>query len=231
MELKIEQKINYLNSFFSYFYLNKENFSKNIQLQLKLLSPLLKFEKNLLSSIEREKLIFIQNENINKILNYGKEENEDNSINLKNLDILISIMKKFNMDLKYNKEKLSNKYQLNENEFEKELKNANFDMLLKIFNEKFDILKDNKQKKEILNEVSNDDLDKNKKFVEEKKKEIEEIEKKNEELDLEILNLKKQLNNYKDLPTEIDRMRTLVDIKKEEYKSLMIDKKVKNFNI
>ena len=58
--------------------------------------------------------------------------------------------------------------------------------------------------------------------------EILEIAKKNKELDLIIFDLKKQLSNYKDLPTEINQMKNLVEIKKEEYKALLIDKKVNN---
>ena len=65
-------------------------------------------------------------------------------------------------------------------------------------------------------------------MVVEQKKEIDEIAKKNKDLDLILYDLKKQLNNFKDLPTEVSQMRNLVEIKKEEYKALLIDKKVKN---
>jgi len=233
MENAIEQKIFELNSFFNFFYLNRENFSKNIQLQLNLLKPLLKFDKELLSSIERDKLIFIQSENINEIIR--KQENNDinkmETINIKKLDLLLSIAKKFNLDLKYNKDKIMTSFKSNEIEFEKELKDINFDMLLKTYDEKFGKINE----KGLFNNsninpnfITNEDLIKNKNIIDEHKKEIEEINKKNKELDLVLYDLKKQLSNFKDLPTEVNQMKNLVEIKKEEYKALLIDKNNKN---
>ena len=234
MEQTIEQKIYELNSFFNYFYLNKENFSKNIQLQLNLLKPLLKFDKNLLSSIEREKLIFVQNENINNIIKKNQNENNTKAdlINIKKLDLLLLIAKRINMDLKYNKDKIINSFQSNEIEFEKELKDINYDLLLKAYEEKFGKINERgliNNKSINPNFISNEDLIKNKNMIIEQKKEIEEIGQKNKDLDLILYDLKKQLNNYKDLPTEVNQMRNLVEIKKEEYKALLIDKKVNNF--
>ena len=234
MEEKIAEKINQINSFFNYFYLNKENFSKNIQLQLNLLKPLLKFDKDLLSSIEKDKLIFVQSENINKIINKNIKENSKENIdliNIKKLDLLLSIIKRLNMDLKYNKEKLITSIKSNEIEFEKELKDNNFDLLMKTYDEKFGKITDklNKNNNNIgMSCITNDDINKNKNIILEQKKEINDIVKKNKELDLILYDLKKQLNNYKDLPTEINQMKNLVEIKKEEYKALLIDKKVKN---
>ena len=235
MEPTIEQKIYELNSFFNYFYLNKENFSKNIQLQLNLLKPLLKFDKNLLSSIEKDKLIFVQNENISEIIKSGQQDNSTKKnidmINIKKLDLLLTIAKRFNMDLKYNKDKMLTNFKSNEFEFEKELKDANYDLLLKRYDEKFGKLNERgliNNKGINPNFISSENLIKNKDMVIEQKKEIEEIAKKNKDLDLIIFDLKKQLSNYKDLPTEINQMRNLVEIKKEEYKALLIDKKVNN---
>ena len=233
MEPTIDQKLYELNSFFNYFYLNKENFSKNIQLQLNLLKPLLKFDKNLLSSIEKDKLIFIQNENINNIIKNNHIENntQKDLINIKKLDLLLSISKRINMDLKYNKEKIVNSFKSNEIEFEKELKDINYDLLLKTYEEKFGKLNEKglvNNKSINPNFISNEDLIKNKNMIVEQKKEIDEIGKKNKDLDLILYDLKKQLNNFKDLPTEVNQMRNLVEIKKEEYKALLIDKKVKN---
>ena len=235
MEQKIAQKNYNLNSFFNYFFLNKENFSKNIQLQLDLLKPLLKFDKELLSSIERDKLIFIQSENINKIIKSNLNENYDKSkidlINIKKLDLLLTIIKRFNMDLKYNKDKIITNFKSNEIEFEKELKDNNYDLLLKTYDEKFGKINERgliNNKSINPNFISNEDLNKNKNIIIEKKKELDEIAKKNKDLDLILYDLKKQLNNFKDLPTEVSQMRNLVEIKKEEYKALLIDKKVKN---
>ena len=232
MEQKIAEKINEIKYFFNYFYLNQENFSKNIQLQLNLLKPLLKFDKDLLSSIERDKLIFVQSENINKIIKSSiKESNEKENndlINLKKLDLLLSIIRRLNMDLKYNKDKLLTNIKSNEIELEKELKDNNYDLLMKTYDEKFGKINDkiNKSNNNIF--ISNDDIEKNKNVIVEQKNEIDDIVKKNKELDLILYDLKKQLNNFKDLPTEVDQMKNLVEIKKEEYKALLIDKKVKN---
>ena len=137
MEQTLDKKISDLNSFFNYFYLNKENFSKNIQLQLNLLKPLIKFEKDFLSSLERDKLIFVQSENINNIMRQNNEEDKNRLKEMKKLDLLYSIVKRFNMDLKYNKEKMHNNYKSNEIDFEKQFKDINYDILLKTYEEKF----------------------------------------------------------------------------------------------
>ena len=226
MEPTLDTKIFCLNSFFSYFYLNKENFSKNIQLQLKLLKPFLKFEKDLLSTLEKDKLIFVQSENICNIIKNNDESNKNFLKEMKRLDLLYSIVKRFNMDLKYNKEKMTNNYKSNEIDFEKKINDINYDLLLKKYEEKFkDIIKNNKNIDS--DYISNEEIIKNKNQILNYKKEIEEILKKNKDIDLKLYELKKKLNNYKDLPTEIGQMKNFVEIKKEEYKSLLIDNKNK----
>ena len=226
MEQTLDKKIFYLNSFFNYFYLNKENFSKSIQLQLKLLKPLLKFDKDFLSSLDKEKLIFIQSEDVNNIIKNNIEENKNNIKVMKKLELLYSIVKRFNMDLKYNKEKMHNNYKSNEIEFEKKIKDINYDILLKTYEEKFGNLINNliNDKNTNNDKIINDELVSNKNEVIQHKKEIEEIAQKNKELDLILYDLKKKFGNFKDLPTEMDQMKKLVEIKKEEYKSLLIDK-------
>ena len=226
MEQTLDKKIFYLNSFFNYFYLNKENFSKSIQLQLKLLKPLLKFDKDFLSSLDKEKLIFIQSEDVNNIIKNNIEENKNNIKVMKKLELLYSIVKRFNMDLKYNKEKMHNNYRSNEIEFEKKIKDINYDILLKTYEEKFGNLINNliNDKNTNNDKIINDELVSNKNEVIQHKKEIEEIAQKNKELDLILYDLKKKFGNFKDLPTEMDQMKKLVEIKKEEYKSLLIDK-------
>ena len=226
MEPTLDTKIFCLNSFFSYFYLNKENFSKNIQLQLKLLKPFLKFEKDLLSTLEKDKLIFVQSENISNIIKNNDESNKNFLKEMKRLDLLYSIVKRFNMDLKYNKEKMTNNYKSNEIDFEKKINDINYDLLLKKYEEQFgDIIKNNKNIDS--DYISNEEIIKNKNQILNYKKEIEEISKKNKDIDLKLYELKKKLNNYKDLPTEIGQMKNFVEIKKEEYKSLLIDNKNK----
>ena len=226
MEPTLDKKIFCLNSFFSYFYLNKENFSKNIQLQLKLLKPFLKFEKDLLSTLEKDKLIFVQSENICNIIKNNDESNKNFLKEMKRLDLLYSIVKRFNMDLKYNKEKMTNNYKSNEIDFEKKINDINYDLLLKKYEEQFgDIIKNNKNIDS--DYISNEEIIKNKNQILNYKKEIEEISKKNKDIDLKLYELKKKLNNYKDLPTEIGQMENFVEIKKEEYKSLLIDNKNK----
>ena len=231
MEQTLDKKIFNLEAFFNYFYLNKENFSKNIQLQLNLLKPLIKFEKDFLSSVEKDKLIFVQSENINNIMRQSNEEEKNRTKELKKLDLLYSIVKRFNMDLKYNKEKMLNYYGANEIDFEKKFKDINYDILLKTYEEKFGNINKNiinANKSQNNNNISNEELLKNKNEIIKYKKEIEEMAQKNKEIDLILYDLKKKLNNYKDLPTEINQMRNLVEIKKEEYKSLLMDKKEKN---
>ena len=226
MEPTLDMKIFYLNSFFNYFYLNKENFSKNIQLQLNLLKPILKFEKELLSTLEKDKLIFVQSEIICNIIKNNDESNKNFLKDMKRLDLLYSIVKRFNMDLKYKKEKMSNNYKSNEIDFEKKLNDINYDLLLKKYEEQFgDIIKNNKNIDSTY--ISNEEIIKNKNQILNYKKEIEEISKKNKDKDLKLYDLKNKLNSYKDLPTEIAQLKNFVEIKKEEYKSLLIDNKNK----
>jgi hypothetical protein len=224
MEQTLDKKISDLNSFFNYFYLNKENFSKNIQLQLNLLKPLIKFEKDFLSSLEKDKLIFVQSENIFNAIRKNNEESKSFLNYMKKLELLYSIVKKFNMDLKYNKEKMINNYKSNEIDFEKKLKDINYDLLLKKFEEQFEnVIKSDKYSDN--NYIQYKDLIKNKSDILQHKKEILDISQKNKEIDMKLYDLKKKLNNFKDLPTEINQMKNLVEIKKEEYKSLLICKK------
>ena len=226
MEPTLDKKILYLNSFFNYFYLNKENFSKNIQLQLNLLKPLLKFEKDNLSTVEKDKLIFVKSENIDNIIKNNDQADKNCLKDMKKLDLLYSIVKRFNMDLKYNKEKMLNNYKSNDIDFEKKIKDINYDMLLKKYEEQFgDVIKNTKNID--VNYSTNEQLIKNKNQILIYKKEIEEISRKNKDIDLKLYELKKKLNNYKDLPTEINQMKNFVEIKKEEYKSLLMDKQSK----
>ena len=224
MEPTLDMKILYLNSFFNYFYLNKENFSKNIQLQLNLLKPCLKFEKRLLSSIEKDKLLFVHSDSISNKMKNNEEDDKIVLKEMKKLDLLYSIVKRFNLDLKYNKEKMLNSYISNEIEFEKKIQDINYDILLKKYYELSEtIVKKNKNIDN--NYISNEELIKNKYETFNAKKEIDEIEKKNQKIDLKLYDLKKKLNNYKDLPLEINQIKNLIEIKKEEYKSLLISKK------
>ena len=231
MEETLDQKIKYLTEFFKYFYLNKENFSKNIQLQLNLLKPKLKFQKDLLTTTEKDKLIFIQSNNINEIIcntNSTPNNPTNDTVCLKKLDLLYSIAKKINLDLKFNKEKMSNSYKADDIAFEKEIKEINFDMLLNDFEEKFG--KFNKSgliSNKNINPsfITNENLKNSIKEIEKQKSEINEIIAKNEQLDMILLDLEQQLKAYKDLPTDINQIRTLVEIKKEEYKNLNNSKK------
>ena len=91
-----------------------------------------------------------------------------------------------------------------------------------------DLLKEFNKNNKDNNNISKDDLIRNKNEIINHKKEIEEIAQKNKDLDLILYDLKKKLNNYKNLPTDLNQMKNLVEIKKEEYKSLLIDKKGKN---
>ena len=186
MEPTLDTKIFCLNSFFSYFYLNKENFSKNIQLQLKLLKPFLKFEKDLLSTLEKDKLIFVQSENISNIIKNNDESNKNFLKEMKRLDLLYSIVKRFNMDLKYNKEKMTNNYKSNEIDFEKKINDINYDLLLKKYEEQFgDIIKNNKNIDS--DYISNEEIIKNNNQILNYKKQIEEISKKNKDIDLKLI--------------------------------------------
>ena len=70
-------------------------------------------------------------------LRLNNDEDKNGLKEKKILDLLYSIVKRFNMDLKYNKEKMHNNYKSNEIDFEKTFKDINYDILLKTYEEKF----------------------------------------------------------------------------------------------
>ena len=65
MEKSIDERIEYLNKFFNYFHLNNENFSKSLQNDIQVITPILKYNEELLTTSEKEKMIFLS-ENLNE---------------------------------------------------------------------------------------------------------------------------------------------------------------------
>ncbi len=55
MEKTIDDKIDYLNKFFNYFHINDENFSKSLQNDIQIITPILKYNEELLTTSEKEK--------------------------------------------------------------------------------------------------------------------------------------------------------------------------------
>ena len=80
MEKTIDDKIDYLNKFFNYFHINDENFSKSLQNDIQIITPILKYNEELLTTSEKEKMIFFS-----ESLNEEKEKKEE----ISNINILI----------------------------------------------------------------------------------------------------------------------------------------------
>ena len=85
---ELNEKIDYLQSFFDYFKLNSTNFSKSLQNDINLFASLIKRNEEVFTASIKDKLIFTG-------------EDSTNSFDDKRLDLLMKILKKMNLELKY----------------------------------------------------------------------------------------------------------------------------------
>ena len=104
MEETIKNKIEYFDNFFSYFKINEENFSKNVQTLIKILKPKLKYSENELTVLEKEKLIFFLNKKNDKSLNIKQNYYKD-------FNFLIDLLKNLNLNLQLEKDNLNKTYE------------------------------------------------------------------------------------------------------------------------
>ena len=137
------------------------------------------------------------------------------------LDTLINILKKMNLELKYQKEKMKQQIEAEELKYNKDKFEPNIDFIQKEFsnNEKtymqykgLDEFNDNIQYEKLVEMINK---------IEAFKQEIETIYAENEELEKEKKDLKAKLKMYYNLPIDINQMQQLIDIKKEEYQILL----------
>ncbi len=207
MEKSIDERIEYLNKFFNYFHLNNENFSKSLQNDIQVITPILKYNEELLTTSEKEKMIFLS-ENLKE----EKEKKEEIS-NINTLDNLIKILKQINLELKVQNEKLNLSYEAQKINFEKEQENIPFNNTINNF-EKLNIkipFSNVPQINEILTTLNK---------IHQIKEEIKIEKEKRDEINKELREEKTKYKNFYNLPCDINQVRNLVEIKREEYNNL-----------
>ena len=207
MEKTIDEKIDYLNNFFNYFHINCENFSKSLQNDIQVITPILKYNEELLTSSEKEKMIFFS-----ESLNEEKEKKNEIS-NINTLDNLIKILKHINLELRVQKDKLNVSYEAQKINFEKEQVNTSFNNTINNF-EKLNIkipFSNIPQTNDILSTLNN---------IHQIKEEIKIEKQKRDEINKELQEEKVKFKNFYNLPCDINQIRNLVEIKREEYNNM-----------
>ena len=207
MEKTIDEKIDYLNNFFNYFHINCENFSKSLQNDIQVITPILKYNEELLTSSEKEKMIFFS-----ESLNEEKEKKNEIS-NINTLDNLIKILKHINLELRVQKDKLNVSYEAQKINFEKEQINTSFNNTINNF-EKLNIkipFSNIPQTNDILSTLNN---------IHQIKEEIKIEKQKRDEINKRLQEEKVKFKNFYNLPCDINQIRNLVEIKREEYNNM-----------
>ena len=209
MEETIKNKIEYFDNFFSYFKINEENFSKNVQTLIKILKPKLKYSENELTVLEKEKLIFFLNKKNDLSLNIKKNYYKD-------FNFLIDLLKNLNLNLQLEKDNLNKTY-------ENEKINLKKQYNPKINIDSLEYIQNNNNNNNVF---SSDEIINLINKVRDEKMKIEELYKKKLELEQDIFELEKIKNNYNNLPADLEQIKKLVLIKKEEYQNLKQNKKI-----
>ena len=210
---ELNEKIDYLQSFFDFFLLNSTNFSKSLQNEINLFAPLIKRNEEVFTTSFKDKLIFT-----------GENSSSYNSFDEKKLDMLIKVLSKINLELKYNKEKNEKRIQAEEINYNKEKMNNIMEEVSKAFEK-------NEKKYMTQEKTDNDDnitvntVNELIEQIESLKKEIEEIHKENEELDKEKKYYEDKLKNFCNLPTDMNQIKKMIEVKKAEFELLLKTKK------
>ena len=210
---ELNEKIDYLQSFFDFFLLNSTNFSKSLQNEINLFAPLIKRNEEVFTASFEDKLIFT-----------GENSSSYNSFDEKKLDMLIKVLSKINLELKYNKEKNEKRIQAEEINYNKEKMNNIMEEVSKAFEK-------NEKKYMTQEKTDNDDnitvntVNELIEQIESLKKEIEEIHKENEELDKEKKYYEDKLKNFCNLPTDMNQIKKMIEVKKAEFELLLKTKK------
>ena len=214
MEETIKNKIEYFDNFFSYFKINEENFSKNVQTLIKILKPKLKYSENELTVLEKEKLIFFLSKKNDLSLNIKKNYYKD-------FNFLIDLLKNLNLNLQLEKDNLNKTYENEKINLKKQYNpTINIDSL--------EFIQQNNNNNNINNNkaFSSDEIINLINKVRDEKIKLEELYQKKLELEQDVFELEKIKNNYNNLPADLEQIKKLVLIKKEEYQNLKQNKKI-----
>ena len=142
-------------------------------------------------------------------MNEEKEKKEDIS-NINILDNLLKVLKHINLELKIQNDKLNISYEAQKINFEKEQENTSFKNTINNF-EKLNIkipFSNIPQTNDILSTLNN---------IHQIKEEIKIEKQKRDEINKELQEEKAKYKNFENLPCDINQIRNLVEIKREEY--------------
>jgi hypothetical protein len=224
-------------NYLEFFGLGDENFSKSLRSQLEKFIKEIKYNKEIFTTLEKEKLMFIEN----KANQSCSEIDDDLSIyicNKKNLETLRLNLKNLNLKLKIEKEKIGTENLNKRNKLLASEKNTlknddgfkiNFDFVLNkiqtIVNQNKNNRNDYRQnlKSASLNENICEQKPNNSSSFEKIlsfKNKIIELNEENKILKQEKSEYEKKLNKFLNLPSDLNKIKEMIRLKKEEYSSL-----------
>ena len=210
----LNEQCKYLEEFFKYFMIHYMNFSKSLQNEIQLFVPKIKYNENAFTCSQKEQLIFFGDDSpsYNKI-------NLKNDINMKNIDIALSILNRMKLEIQLQHEKLKSKNEANEIAFTKQF---NSDMI--IFNNTLSSFNKHKSALSISNDLTGEthieNIEPTISRLHELKQEFTTIYEQTALLRKQKKELQAQLNKFHNLPTDINQIRKIVEIKREEHKQL-----------
>lgn len=235
--LILDKNIN--KNYLEFFGLSDENFSKTLRSQLEKFVEEIKYNKEIFTTFEKEKLLFTEFTDDKPKKTFS--QNDDQSIqsmklyNNKNLDILLLNLKNLNHKLKIEKEKkskenlnLANRQTEKNSPIDDNTFKINFEFVFskiqKIINQNQNNRLDYKENNYSTtnknpnhhNHINSSDID----HVLSLKKNILELNEKNKNLKQEKLEYEKKLNKFCNLPSDINKIKEMIRLKKEEYLSL-----------
>ena len=206
----LNEQCKYLEEFFKYFMIHYTNFSKSLQNEIQLFVPKIKYNENAFTCSQKDQLIFFTDDSLS---------HNNNDIDMKNIDIVLSILNKMKLEIQLQHEKLKSKNEANEVTFTKQF---NSDMI--IFNNTLSSFNKHKSalstSKNSNNDTHIENIETTISKLQEFKDELTTIYEQTALLRKKKKELQAQLNTFHNLPTDINQIRKIVEIKREEYKQL-----------
>jgi hypothetical protein len=198
----LQSNIKKNQDFLKYFEISDDIFSKSLKVEIDKFTKEIKNHKNLFNSTEVEKLIFLENSITNT---------EDKKFN-KLLSVIKNSLSNFNLTLKIEKEKINTENINERNKSNLEYSNSeqfNYDFITNKVQNTFTVYNLNKTSK-------NEDLNK----INEMKNKIINLHLKNEKLKQEKSEIENKLMKFCNLPSDIKKIKEMINAKKAEYLSL-----------
>lgn len=208
----IKSKISHLEQFFNYFNLSESNFSKSLINELNEFCPKIKTSEKHFTTIEKTHLIFIKEIEDKRVKSIGSNDQ---------IVLLLKILKKLNLELQSQEERLNTDIQAQRVNYDKQHFDPLFSDLFQKCKEELSRLESKILKTNINEKERNDRIDQCEKI----KSDITILFNENCELNKMKDNLQLELKKYSSLPSDVNQIKTLIEIKKEELKALMNKKR------